>query len=115
MDCAVTSPTYAIKISTILNAVAKLTDDLEYLCSVVEHPDEEFPVTSALSYARSIMAISHQLDFFTEDIVSNVLTDDEEYVKITSEEVLLLNTYNEETEVALAILEQTCGISLQNN
>ena len=115
MDEKVTSQTYGIRLSTILRAVDKLTADLEYLCSVVERPDETFPVSNALSYARAVLAISCQLNFFVEDLVAHSLSDDEEYVKITSEEVLLMSNYNEETELALEILEETCGISLQSN
>ena len=48
----VTKQKYGIKISTILNAAEKLTADLEYLCSIAESPDPEFPIMDALAYAR---------------------------------------------------------------
>ena len=106
---------YGIKVSTILNAADKLTADLDYLCSIIENPDPEFPVKNALSYAKAIIAISNQIDFFVEDIADNDLSEDESYVKLSEEEVIIMNDYNEETEEALEILEETCGISLQNN
>jgi hypothetical protein len=108
-------PSYGIKVTTILNAAKRLSADLDYLCSVVEHPDPEFPVINALAYARAVTAISNQLDFFIEDLSDNNLSEDEEYVKISEEEVLMMNTFNEGTEAALLVLEKVCGISLQNN
>lgn len=106
---------YGIKMSTILNATDRLSEDLDYLCSVVESPDPEFPVTDALAYARAVTAISNQLDFFIEGLSENNLSEDEEYVKVSEEEVHMMNTFNESTEVALLVLEKICGISLLNN
>ena len=110
-----TKPSYGIKVSTILNATEQLSKDLDYLCSVVENPDPEFPVTNALAYARAVTAVSNQLDFFIEDLSENNLSEDEEYVKVSEEEVLMMNTFNEGTELALLVLEKVCGISLLKN
>ena len=107
--------TYGIKVTTILNATEKLTEDLEYLCSLVESPDVEFIIEDALAYAHALVAVSSHLDYITEDICSNPLTDDEEYVKLTEEEIKTLNDYTVQTEAAMAALEKTCGISLKNN
>ena len=110
-----TKSSYGIKVTTILNAAERLTSDLDYLCSIVENPDPEFPIADALVYARAVTAVSNQLDFFIEDLSENNLSDDEEYVKVSEEEVIMMNTFNEGTETALLILEKICGISLQNN
>jgi hypothetical protein len=110
-----TKSSYGIKVSTILNATDRLSADLDYLCSIVEDPDPEFPIANALIYARAVTAICNQLDFFIEDLSENNLSEDQEYVKVSEEEVLMMNTFNEGTEAALFVLEKVCGISLQNN
>jgi hypothetical protein len=115
MDPPVTQEFYGLKVSTILNAAEKLTADLDYLCSLVEQPVAEFPIRDAIAYAAAVAALSNQLEFVTEDLAENDLSDDEDCVKLSKEEVLMLNTYTENSEDALERLEETCGISLQNN
>jgi len=106
---------YTMKVTTILNAADKLESELEYLCSLIEKPDEEFPVADALAYSQAVMAISHQLDFIIEDLSMNELTEDQESVKLSTEDIMALNSYNDNAETALKVLEKICGISLQNN
>jgi len=101
--------TYGIKVSTILNATEKLTEDLEYLCSLVEKPDPEFAIKNA------VMTLSNHLDFVLEELTSRDLTPDEDMVKLSEEDVLTMNEYTEASEVALEDLEILCGISLRNN
>jgi len=110
-----TKPRYGIKVSTILNAADKLSSDLEYLCSLVEKPDPEFIISDALIYARAVTALSNHVDFVLEDLAENDLSEDETYVKLSDEDIVMMNTYTEGTEDALEILEKVCGISLQNN
>ena len=106
---------YGIRVSTLLNAADTLAADLEYLCSVSEQPDPEFPIVNAVVYAHAVMAVSAQLDFLLEDLSQRSLSEDEEYVKLSEEDVVAMNSYTEATEEALEILEQVCGIYLQNN
>jgi|TARA_R100000234_G_C4946070_1_gene155167 hypothetical protein len=106
---------YGMKVSTILNATDTLQADLEYLCSLVEKPDPEFLIKDAMVYSIALVTISNQLEFIIEDISKNDLSDDESYVKLSEEEIVMLNDYNTETEEAIQRLELVCGISLQNN
>ena len=106
---------YGMKITTIINAADKLEEELEYLCSIVEQPDHEFPIIDAVAYSHAVIAISQQLDFIIEEISTNDLSEDEEYVKLSGEEIVTLNSYTENSETALKVLEKICGISLQNN
>ena len=110
-----TQELFGIRVTTILNAADKLADDLDYLCSLVEQPDPEFCVSDAVTYSCAVTALSTQLEFMTEDLAENDLSEDEEYVKLSKEEIMMLNTYTENAEEALKRLEETCGISLQNN
>ena len=109
------SDQYGMKHSTILNAIATIRRDLEYLCSLLEKPDEEYILTDAVAYSRAIMALTYQLEFFIEDIHSNSLSDDGEHVKLTTEEVFTIQELSEDAELAMKELEKSCGISLQNN
>ncbi len=107
--------TYGIKVTTILSATEKLTDDLEYLCSLVEKPDPEFTIKNAIVYSHAVMTLSNHLDFVLEELTERDLTPDEEMVKLSEEDVLAMNEYTEASEEALADLEELCGISLKNN
>jgi hypothetical protein len=106
---------YGLRVTTLLNAADKLTADLDYLCSLIEQPDSEFPIGNALAYARAVLVVSDHLDFVLEDLSDRDLSEDEEYVKLTEEDVMALNLYTEASEDALKTLEETCGISLQSN
>jgi hypothetical protein len=111
----VTEESYGIKVSTILHIVDKLTADLEYLCSLVEQPDAEFVVCNAVIYSHAVADLANQLDFVVEDLSQNELSEDEMYVKLSKEEIMMLNRYTETSEEALERLEEICGISLRNN
>ena len=107
--------TYGIKVATILSATDKLTEDLEYLCSLVEKPDPEFKIKNAIVYAHAVMTLSTHLDFVLEELTNRDLTPDEELVKLSQEDIIAMNEYTEASEEALADLEELCGISLKNN
>ena len=104
-----------MKIGTILAATERIVSDLDYLCSLVESPDPEFVIVDAVAYAAAVTALSNQLDFVLEDLSTNDLTDDQEHVKLTEDEIWMLNSYTECADAAVKRLEETCGISLQNN
>jgi len=106
---------YAMKVTTILNVAESLTQDLDYLSSLVEKPDPEFLIKDAVVYARAITALSNQLQFILEDLPENDLTEDEDHVKLSEDEVFMLSSYSAETDEAMEDLEKICGISLRNN
>jgi len=106
---------YGMRISTILSATDKISSDLEYLCSLVEKPDPEYCINDAVAYALAVAALSNQLEFILEELAENDLTEDEEHVKLTEDDVWMLNSYTESAEAALQRLEERCGISLKNN
>ena len=107
--------TYGIKVDTILNATEKLTEDLEYLCALVEKPDPEFSIRNAFVYAHAVMTLSNHLEFVLEELTQRDLTPDEDMVKLNQEDIIAMNEYTEASEEALADLEELCGISLKNN
>ena len=115
LDDKVTKQFYGMKVMTILNASERLTADFDYLSCILEKPDPEFHIKDALVYAEAIMAVAAQLDYVVENLSQNELSEDEQYVKLTKDEVMMLNTYNTNTEEALLVLEEVCGISLKNN
>ena len=90
--------TYGIKVTTILSATETLTNDLEYLCSLVEKPDPEFTIKNAITYAHAVMTLSNHLDFVLEELTSRDLTPDEYMVKLSEEDVIAMNEYTEATE-----------------
>lgn len=106
---------YGIPVGTISNAINQLNSDLEYLSSLVENPDPEFIVADAVAYSQAVVAIASHLNFMAEDISGNSLSESGEHVKVSEDELVLMNDYMQATEDAIAILEVLCGISLQNN
>ena len=106
---------YGMKVTTILAAVDKLNADLDYLCAMVEQPDPEFSVMDAVTYAHALVALANQIEFIVEDISQNQLSEDATHVKLSEEDILMLNNYNDNTEESLRRLEERCGIYLQNN
>ena len=107
--------TYGIKVSTILHATESLTEDLDYLCSLVEKPDPEFNIKNAIVYAHAVMTLSNHLEFVLEELTQRDLTPEEDLVKLNEEDIIAMNEYTEATEEALKDLEDLCGISLKNN
>jgi len=106
---------YGIKITTLINAADKVADDLDYLCSLIERPDVEFPITDAVVYARAVIALTAQLDYISEDLAENELNEEEDCVTLSQTEVMTLHSHTEGSEFALKILEDICGISLKSN
>ena len=106
---------YGMKVTTILNAISKITDDLDYLCALIEQPDPGFPIRDAIVYTSAVTALSNQLEFLLEDIAENDLSQDEIHVKLSEEEVRMLQEYTETSDESLILLEEICGISLQSN
>jgi len=106
---------YGIHLTTILNATDKITEDLEYLCSLVEKPDPEFVIKNAVVYAHAVMTLSNHLNFVLEELTTRDLTPDETMVKLSEEDIVAMNEYTEASEEALEDLEEECGISLKNN
>ena len=104
-----------MRLSTILSAADKIVADLNYLCSIIESPDPEFTIGDAVTYSTAVVTLSNQLNFILEEISNNDLTEDEEHVKISEEEVWILNSHTEAAEDAIKKLEESCGISLVNN
>lgn len=107
--------TYGIKVTTILQATHQITEDLEYLCSLVEMPDPEFKIKNAIIYAHAVMTLSNHLDFVLEELTERDLTPDQDMVKLSEEDIVAMNEYTEASEEALDDLEILCGISLKSN
>ncbi len=106
---------YGIRHSTILNAIQTISKDLEYLCALVEKPDDEYVLKDAVAYSRAVVALTYQLEFFLHDIAANDLSTDGEHVKLTTEQIFTMQDYAESAEEAMKELEKLCGISLQSN
>ena len=106
---------YGMRVSTIMSAADRIVGDLDYLCSLVENPDPEYCIADAVSYSLAVAALSSQLEFILEDLADNDLTEDEEHIKLTEDEVWMLNSYTDSAETAIQNMEDRCGISLQNN
>tara|TARA_R110000822_G_scaffold1791_1_gene8307 strand:+ start:2936 stop:3283 length:348 start_codon:yes stop_codon:yes gene_type:complete len=115
MGIKMTEQRFGLKVTTIINAADKIADDLDYLCSLVEQPDTEFPITDAVVYANAVMALNAQLEYISADLAENELNDEGDCVTLTQEELMTLTSYTESVDDALEILEDVCGISLQSN
>jgi hypothetical protein len=115
LDGKMKKQSYAMKVSTLLNAAEMLSDDLSYLSSLVEDPDPEFLIKDAVVYSHAVACISNQLNFIVEELTQNDLSSDQEHVKLSEDEVFMLSSFADSTEESLYELEKVCGISLRNN
>ena len=111
---------YGMNVLNLNRGIDLVSQDLDYLCSIVEHPDPEFAVTDALVVAGAlficaIVALANQLSFMSDDISRNPLSTDGKLVKMSEEEVMILSDLSDEAEEAVQLLEEICKISLKNN
>jgi hypothetical protein len=105
---------YAMKLDELLTGVEVVGEDLDFLCSLAESPTEEYQIPDAVAYSLAVLALTNQLGFMTEQVANNKLSDDEQHVILTKEEVDTMNALYDEVEEALTRLRQ-CGISIQIN
>ena len=105
--------TYGMKIDSLLYGIQVTEEDLEFLCSLIETPDKEYQIPDAVDYSRAVMALENQLSYMNQ-MSENDLTEDEELIKLTKEQLLTLNALSDEAEYALGRL-RSCGISLKRN
>ena len=106
---------FGIRQDTIARAIEGTHSDLDYLCALIEHPDPGFYIRDAMVYAQAVTALMNQLEFFLEDISQNDLSEDGEHVKVSEEEVFMMQDLSENAELAIKELENVCGISLRKN
>lgn len=52
----------------------------------------------ALAYARAVSAVANHLDFVIEDLTENDLSEDEEYVKLSEDDLVLMSSLTESSE-----------------
>ncbi len=105
---------YGIRVYTINEAIVNISGDLDYLCSLIENPDPDFPIKDALVYSRAVAALCHQLDL-AEKIAENEMSADGEYIKVSEQELIAMGDNTDNTDDTLLELEEICGISLKKN
>jgi len=106
--------TYGMKISSLLSGIDTTEKDLNFLCSLIESPDEEYNIPDAIEYAHAVVALSRQLNYMISEISENEVTEDEELVMLSKQQLITLNTLTDAVEDALGRL-RLCGISLKQN
>ena len=106
--------TYGMKTTSLLQGIEITQKDLDFLCSLAEDPDESFPIKDAVEYSFAIVALTQQLDYMREEISHNELTEDEDLITLTKEQLLTLHKLSDAVEDAIGRL-RLCGISLKQN
>jgi len=105
---------FGMPVASLLQGIEVTRKDLNFLCSLVELPDSEFPIPDAVEYSYAIVALTEQLTYMVDHISTNELTDDEDVIKVSKKELLKLTSLSEKVEEALGRL-RACGISLKPN
>ncbi len=105
---------YEMKIASLDKGIEDATQDLEFLCSLIETPDREYHIPDAVEYSQAVVALFRQLDFMVEDLGATPLSNDQECVKLTRDQLLKLNSLSNEVDAALRRMRK-CGISVTNN
>jgi len=105
---------YAMKLDSVLIGIDTTRDDLEFLCSLAESPDNEYGIPDAVDYAYAIVSLHKQLDYLSNQVSTNQLSEDGELLLLTEKEVVTLSNLADEVEDNLERLRE-CGISLKRN
>jgi hypothetical protein len=108
------SQAYGVRIPTIETAILQVSGDLDYLCSLIEQPDQNFAIKDALIYCRAVSLLTEQLDL-AERISGNEIDQDGEYFKVSEKELHLMGRITDDVDDALLDLEEICGISIRKN
>lgn len=105
---------YGMPVDSLIMGIEVTRKDLDFLCSLIEAPDTEYPIPDAIDYSNAIVALNTQLTYMVDNISTNELTEDEDVIKISQKELLKLTELSETVEKALERL-RSCGISLKSN
>jgi hypothetical protein len=105
---------YAMNYDELLRGIEIIGEDLDFLCSLSENPSEEYQIPDAVEYSLAVIALTNQLAYMTQDLATSKLSEDENHVILTKEQVDKMNDLYEEVEEALVRLRK-CGISIQIN
>ena len=105
---------YGMPVESLLKGIEVTRKDLDFLCSLIEAPDEEFPIPDAVDYSYAIVALTSQLTYMVDNIAQNELSEDEELITISQKELYKLTELSDKVEEALGRL-RACGISVKSN
>jgi hypothetical protein len=105
---------YGMKLDSLIRGIEVTQQDLDFLCSLVEVPDEDYSVPDAIDYSCAVVALYRQLQFMVEDLSANPLSEDENMIKLSKEDLETLTDLSDAVEEALGRLRE-CGISLKQN
>ena len=105
---------HAIRLDNLLHGIKLVGEDLDFLCSLVEDPTEEYKIPDAVEYSHSVVSLMNQLTYMTCEIDLSKLTEDGEFVMLTTEQVETLSALSDKAEESLENLRE-CGISIQKN
>ena len=106
--------TFAMRYDTLVSGIEIVGEDLDFLCSIAEHPSEEYKIPDAVAYSAAVIAVMNQLTYMSQELINNKLTEDGEHLILTMEEVGRMNFLYDEVEEALMELRE-CGISIKVN
>lgn len=106
--------TYAMVLDNLLYGIKQTGENLDFLCSLVEDPAEEYQIPDAVEYANAVVSLMDQLTFMTVELDHNNLTEDGEHIILTKKQVATLSKLSDKADEAVEALRE-CGISLAKN
>lgn len=106
--------TYAMRLDNLLRGIEAVGGDLDFLCSLIENPTEDYRIPDAVEYCNAVVCLMNQLSFMTCEINTQKLTDDGEFVILTKKQVETLSSLSDKVDEALEALRE-CGISTVRN
>ena len=105
---------YGMRLDNLMNGIRTVGEDLEFLCSLIEYPVEEYQIPDAVEYSNAVVALMNQLTYMTSEINLENLTDDGELVILTKKQVETLSLLSDNADEAVEDLRE-CGISIISN
>ena len=106
--------TYGMSLDSLLLGIDKTERDLDFLCSLIEQPDQEYKIPDAVEYAFAVVALSRQLEYMTIELSSNEVDEETNLVLLTKKQLNKLSSLSDNVDDAIRRLRQ-CGISLEQN
>ena len=106
---------YAMSLQTFLAGVDAAKKDLDYLEDFLKNPLEDFSIRNATDFCVAFTALIAQLDFMTDELATNEISNDGEMVYLSKDQVLSLSRYSDLATSTVKKMQESCKIDMEIN
>ena len=96
---------YGMKLENLLNGIKIVQMNLDFLCTLIEYPSEEYQIPDAVEFSHAVVALMNQLNLYDLRNRHRQLDGRRKYVILKKKQVEVLSTLSDDsTEEALEML-----------